>query len=1130
MSAKVVSGLCGVCPSACWVDAHVEDGRLIGLEPSAGAPPAMFCTLGAHAAEIVHSEHRLRHPLRRSGAKGGFDFERVGWGDAMAEVVARLEAIKAEHGPEATCIYTGRGSFEQSLCDLFTPADAPVSSASSVLFPFGSPNTTGVGALCYVAFAMIAPWVTLGEILVDMYSDVDNAELIVVWGANPATDSPPTMLDEIVRARRRGAEVVVIDPRRSETARAADAEWVPIRPGTDGALALGMIRVLVEEELYDDAFVREFTVGFDELARHVQHFRPETVEEITGVPADTVVRLGRRIAAARGASPIMYSGLEYSDGGVQAIRATLVLWALAGQLDVPGGRNIRMRDNAFPINRSRLVPNPCPERAVGRERFPIYSQLRGESHAIALPEAVLEGRPYPVRALVVLGASLITSWPDPELWRSTLAGLDLLVVIDRQMTADAAWADIVLPATTGFEISSYQTYGPILRLRERVVPPVGEARNDALIQAELARRLGYGHLFPQSEEEVVRWALEGSGFTLEEVRAAGGQVRVPTEMMQFKKWEKGILRDDGRPGFRTPSGKLEIASSILAEHGYEPLPVYTEPGEGPRSRPDLAARHPLVLGSGTRVPTDFRSQHHGVSSLVKMAPEPTVTMSPADAAARGIEDGARVHVASPRGRIELTAKITDDILPGMVDASMGGGGPVGPEAWREANVNELTDPERFDPVSGFPVYKTLLAEVTAADGRRGKTPAEGADAVVRELLERTPAEAPASRRRVYLDHNATTPVAEAVREAMAPYLADAYGNPSSIHDTGHDAARAVAAARRQVARLIGCTARRIVFTGCGTEADNLALKGIALRPGRRPGHLVTSTVEHPAVLNACRYLERLGWRVTYLEVDTDGLVSPEALSNALCDDTALVSIMAANNEVGTVQPVGELAAVARKRGVLFHTDAVQGLGKIPVDVAAWEVDLASFSAHKVNGPKGVGALYVRRGIELEPLLHGGRQEHGERAGTENVAGIVGFGAACELASANLADMDRVAALRDRLEEGVRRIVPEARLNGHPERRLPNTLNMTLPGLRGESLVMQLGHHGVALSSGSACKAGSPEPSHALLALGLDPADAHCALRFSLGHDTSEEDVDHAVASLEEVLRQSRETVRFLPCR
>lgn len=1136
-------GICGICPAGCWVEVALENGRLVEMRPDGSHPLGMICHRGRHAAEIVSSAHRLRYPLKRTGPKGTQAFERIGWDEAYDLVVAGLQRIKTESGPEAVAVYTGRGSFEQSLCDMFQPRNVAVSSASNVLFRFGSPNTMGVGALCYVSFAMIAPHVTMGRMLVDMFTDIENAGMLVVWGANPATDSPPLDMYRLEAAARRGADVVVIDPRRTETVRRTGARWIPIRPGTDGALALAMIGVLIDEELLDEAFANRWCHGFEELRAYVQHFRPEVAEAITGVPAAAVRDLARRLARASGACPVMYTGLEYSNSGVQAIRAVLTLFALAGHLDVPGGIGLAMPGTHFPINRSCNVENPDVRRAVARDRFPVYSQYRGEGHASGLVGAVLRGDPYRIRGLLVHGASILTSWPETPVWRETLGKLDLLVCIDRQLTADAAYADVVLPATTMFEIESYMVYGPLFRLRERLLPPLGEARSDYLIMAELARRLGYGEQYPQTEEDLLRFALAGSGFSLEDVKAAGGIVKVATPLMEYRKWEKGKLRADGQPGFETPTGKFEILSTILAEHGHEPLPRYTEPVEGPLSRPDLAAAYPLVFNSGARPHTDFRSQDHGIEGLLVDNPEPSVEMSSRDAERRGIETGDRVEVRTLRGVVAFRARVTDDIVPGAVECSMGGGGPVGPAAWRESNVNELTALGNYDEISGFPVYKALLCDVVRIEpGGGGRRPAAGtqgdghvrSEAGVRDGSSTSPlfstGQQAAPARRVYMDCNATTRVVPEVREAMLPFLGGAFGNPSSIHGSGREAKEALENARRQVASLVNARPARITFTGGGSEADNLALKGLAFAQGRKRGHFVTSAIEHPAVLRTCRFLERVGFRLTVLPVDADGLVDPASLERALSDDTLVVSILTASNEVGTIQPIRELCALAHGRGALFHTDAVQAAGKIPADVEELGVDLLTVAAHKFHGPKGVGALYVRKGIELEPLVHGGKQERDLRAGTENVAGIAGMGKAAELASRALGGWARISALRDRMEEGVRRLVPGARLNGHRERRLPNTLNLTLPGLRGEALVVALDQHGVSLSSGSACKSGSPEPTHVLLAMGRSEEEAHCSIRFSLSRETTDEDVDAALDALRKVLDDMETTVRFLPCK
>ena len=1125
---EFAKGICGICPAGCWVEVGVQEGRLVSIKADHGHPLGMLCHRGWYAPEIVHSEHRLRYPLRRTGPKGTHEFERISWDQAYECIVQQLTEIKQESGPEAVAIYTGRGAFELSLCDMYKPQGVAVSSASNVLFPFGSPNTMGVGALCYVSFAMLAPHVTMGRMLVNMFTDIESAELLLVWGANPATDSPPLDMHRLEAAAKRGAEVIVIDPRRTDAARRTNAKWIPIRPGTDAALALGMTQVMIEEDLYDERFAENWCHGFDEFTAYVQHFRPQVVEDITGVPEQTIRELARRISNATGACPIMYTGLEYSNSGIQAIRAVLTLFALAGQLDVPGGIGLAMQGSQFPINHGCNVPNPAIDRAIARDKFPLYSDYRGESHASGLVDSVLKGEPYRIRALIIHGASILTSWPQTSIWRETLAKLDFLVCIDRQLTADAAYADIVLPATTMFEINSYVTYGPIFKLRQALIAPVGEARNDYLIMAELAKRLGYGDRFPQTEEKMIRQALQGSGYSLEDVKAAGGSVELPAPMMEYRKWEKGGLRSDGAPGFDTPTGRFEIHSTILADYGYEPLPKYTEPREGPLNSPELLQQFPLVFNSGARPHTDFRSQHHGIEGLTRDHPEPTVEINNDDADVRRIRNGDLVEVRTPRGAVPLRARVTEDIAPGSVECSMGGGTPVGSDAWQQWNVNLLTDLSNYDEISGFPVYKALLCDVVKiCDG----TEESRRTAEKRVTFNRVVAREPLPpQRRIYLDNSATTRVDPAVRDAMQPYLAEQLGNPSSIHGAGRCAREAVETARRHLSKLINCRPRRLTFTGGGSESDNMALKGIASAYRDRGNHIVTSTIEHPAVLQTCKFLEQTGYCITYLSVDEVGMVNPTDLAASITDDTILVSIMMANNEMGTIQPIRQLCEIAHERGVLFHTDAVQAVGKIRVDTDDLDVDLLTLSGHKFHGPKGVGALYVKKGVRLEALVHGGAQESGMRAGTENVPAIVGLGKAAELARHNLQNWYEVKRLRDRLEAGIRELVPEAHLNGHPEDRTPNILNLTLPGLRGESLVVALDQHGVSLSSGSACKSGSPQPTHVLLAMGRSETEAHCSVRFSLAHDTSQRDIDDTVTALVQVLLELETTVRFLPCK
>ncbi|MDR1569958.1 MAG: cysteine desulfurase NifS [Oscillospiraceae bacterium] len=375
---------------------------------------------------------------------------------------------------------------------------------------------------------------------------------------------------------------------------------------------------------------------------------------------------------------------------------------------------------------------------------------------------------------------------------------------------------------------------------------------------------------------------------------------------------------------------------------------------------------------------------------------------------------------------------------------------------------------------------------------------------------------------VYMDNAATTSVKPEVTQAMLPFFSNTYGNPSSVHAFGREARKAVDAARAQVAAALGAKPEEIYFTGCGTESDNWAIKGAAARMGNRGKHIITSAIEHHAVLHTCEWLDKQGYDITYLPVDADGIVHPDALEAAIRQDTTLVSIMFANNEIGTIQPIAELASISHRHGALFHTDAVQAIGAIPVDVGELGVDLLSLSAHKFHGPKGIGALYIRKGTRLDTFMHGGAQERGQRAGTESVPSIVGLGAAIELAASNLREHSaRLTAMRDRLIDGLLSRIPDVRVNGHRTQRLPGNVNISIRYVEGESLLLALDLQGIAASSGSACTSGSLDPSHVLLAIGLPHEIAHGSLRLSLGDDNTDADVDRVLDVLPAIAGQLR---------
>lgn len=377
-------------------------------------------------------------------------------------------------------------------------------------------------------------------------------------------------------------------------------------------------------------------------------------------------------------------------------------------------------------------------------------------------------------------------------------------------------------------------------------------------------------------------------------------------------------------------------------------------------------------------------------------------------------------------------------------------------------------------------------------------------------------------RRVYMDHAATTPVDPLVVKAMLPYFSECFGNASSLHSFGRDAFEAVEAARQKVADLIGAEKNEIIFTSGGTESDNLAIKGVAYRNRDKGNHIITTSIEHPAVLETCRHMESEGFKVTYLPVDRFGIIDLADLEKAITEKTILITIMHANNEMGTIEPVEEIGRIAREHRVYFHTDAVQTVGKIPIDVKSMNTDMLSMSAHKIYGPKGVGALYMAKGIQCEPIIHGGGHERGMRSSTENVAGIVGFGKATELAKERMAtDMSYLTDLRNKLTKGVLESIQESYLNGHPSKRLPNNAHFRFTAIEGESLIMGLDAKGIAGSTGSACSSKKLETSHVLLAIGLNEVEAHGSLRLTLGRENTSDDVDYVLNALQEVVGNLR---------
>lgn len=713
-------GLCGICPSACGLRIEKSGETIKRVRGWKGHPLGIPCARGLAAPDVVYSPCRLKEPLKRKGPKPSMEFEPISWDQAMEEIAAIILELKSRYGPQCIASFQGRGNFfEASMAYMFRPQARGGGAASSIFMPLGSPNGFSVGSLCFVSWGLLAPIATFGRGMRILHSDLENADVIFVWGANPATDSPPVDMVRLMEAKKRGAIIVAVDPVKSATAKVAHM-WVPVRPGTDGALIHALAKIIIDSGKYDKDFVKKYTRGFATYKEYVRQFTVDVAAKITWVDPDFIEEMARLLVLTEKVALLSFTGLEYSNSGVQSIRALYTLWAITGHLDVEGG--LRIAELRPPKLYRPPVNPPEDVKPIGYDRYPWFCEITQAGHFMEFPRSVLREDPYKIRFLMIGGASVLTGCPDVRLFERSLAALDYLVCVDRFPTADMLYADYVLPATTYFENLSFALY-PLdspspshIQLRKPVIPPVGKARSDYSIYAELAHRLGYGHLYPLKEEEMIRLVIKDLPLSYEELESSDGPVQIAPgpDYSRTRKWESGLLRRDGRPGFSTPSGKWEIASTVLKRMGYDPLPLYIEPTEGPEKE-ELRDKFPLIFTSGARINSTYRSQHLNIPKLLKLQPCAEVLIHPEDAEPRNIRNGDRVFVISPRGSVVFVAHVTDRIRPGVVEANMGGGNPSQAEGWREANVNLLTDAENRDQISGFPVFKGLLCDVKRVD-------------------------------------------------------------------------------------------------------------------------------------------------------------------------------------------------------------------------------------------------------------------------------------------------------------------------------------------------------------------------------------------------------------------------------
>jgi len=554
--------------------------------------------------------------------------------------------------------------------------------------------------------------------MISLIADLENADIIFVWGTNPATNSPLNDMIRLQQARKRGVAIVVIDPIKPTFAAESDF-WIPVQPGTDMVLIYGILCQCFKAGTVDMDFGRSFCTGFEELETYVKQFQPEFVEKVTSVSPKILLELTRLMSSTEKIAFLSYTGLEYSNTGVQTIRALLTLWALTGHLDVLGGQQIRI---PYPIPFQKPeVHFPTGVTPIGKDKHPFYFQLTNSAQFMEFPRSVLDEDPYKIRFLLIGGASILTSFPNTALFRKAFEALDYMVSVDIFFNADAFYADMVLPATTYYEtasISTYRNVGPFpfsIQYRKKIIEPIGESLSSYLIYARLAARLGYGHLFPQSDDDMVKFLTETLPIDFDEFMLCSKDGPIPLYQENIppyeeKKWLTGKLRRDKRPGFATPSGKWEIRSSALESFGYNPAPVYDKMIEGPEHA-QMAQKFPLTLITGARIASTFRSQHLNIPGLLKIQPNAEALIHTDDAGERDITTGDKVRVTTARGGVVFTARVTDNILKNVVEVNQGGGTPIQAEGWRESNVNLLTDDRNRDPISGFPVFKDLICQV-----------------------------------------------------------------------------------------------------------------------------------------------------------------------------------------------------------------------------------------------------------------------------------------------------------------------------------------------------------------------------------------------------------------------------------
>lgn len=701
---EIRKSICAICDpqTQCGLDVYVKDGKIIKVAGTKEAPQnaGTLCCKGAATRQYVYSPDRVLTPLRRIGERGEGRFEAITWDEALDEIVSRLNAIKTEHGAESVIFYAGYAKWFRAYLQRFC-------------YDFGSPNYMTESSTCATAMTM-AHMLTYGA---PAGPDWNNAQCMMVWANNPSA-TKSLNLKNILKQLDRGLKLIVVDPRVTDIAQKADVH-LQLRPGTDGALALAMGHVIVEEGLYDKEFVAEWTVGFEAYKQLVAEMTPERAAEITGVPAEKIVQAARLYATNSPAS-IHFSAapVVHNTNGVQNYRAVFCLIGLTGNLDIAGGNrfnkpSIAHMPGGFPTREAEFTKAGClkdlPPR-IGNDRFPVWARLTPQAQACDVPRAIATGKPYPLKAIFCLGLNH-RMFADSQDYIDSLCKLDFIVDADLFLTDSAKYADIVLPVASSIERRELRCW-PMGRIMfsQPCIEPLGEARSDVDILCELARRFGFDdELLTSGTEACTDWILEPSGITVAELDKFPGGMKVPGAKPPA---QKKYLKN----GFNTPSGKVEFLSSILDEYdleGYDSVPVYREPAMSPVATPELAEEFPLVLNTGSRLPMLQHSRTFRVPWNRALCPDPKADINPADAAELGISDGEWIDIVTPHGQVTVRAHLTGMVRKGDVHLY---------HDWPQANANDLLDGDYLDPISGFPGYRSSLCKLapSTAEGKEAR--------------------------------------------------------------------------------------------------------------------------------------------------------------------------------------------------------------------------------------------------------------------------------------------------------------------------------------------------------------------------------------------------------------------------